>query len=118
MRPRTWLRLDAELRNLRHDLLRASARSDLNGWLDREASTTYQTPPPSTRDSLRRLIDTAKARLLRWHLGFSRYAGDLSRGARHSVEILVGERPATGDHHNMLHAEIGKGMAPFGQPVC
>lgn len=76
-----WTRIEADLLLFADpdDLLRAFARSDLNGWLDREAATTYQTPPPSTLDRLRRLIDaaepdidTAKAHLLRWHLGLSR----------------------------------------------
>ena len=60
------------------DKLRVYARSDLTGWLDCEASTTYQMPPPATRDRLGRLIDAAEpgigtpnARLLRWHLGLA-----------------------------------------------
>lgn len=57
----------------------AYARSDRTGWLNREAATTYQMPPPSTRERLCQLIDAAEpdigtpnARLRRWHLGLSR----------------------------------------------
>ena len=60
------------------DKLRAYAWSDLTRWLDCDAATTYQMPPPATRDRLDRLIDAAepdigtpKARLLRWHLGLA-----------------------------------------------
>jgi hypothetical protein len=77
----TWTRIAADLWGVIdfNERLRAHARSDLTGWLDREASTAYQMPPESTRERLYRLIDaaepnigTAQARLLRWHLGLSR----------------------------------------------
>jgi hypothetical protein len=74
----TWIRLEAGLGLVADpdEDLRAFAWSDLNRWLDRDAVTTYQMPPVSTRDRLGRLIDAAepnigapKAHLLRWHLG-------------------------------------------------
>jgi hypothetical protein len=77
----TWTRIEADLGLVADpdDRLRAHARSDLTGWLDREAATTYAMPPPSTHDRLGRLIDRAEpdigtptARLLRWHLSLSR----------------------------------------------
>ncbi|MBE1549066.1 hypothetical protein GGC64_003090 [Mycobacterium sp. OAS707] len=77
----TWTRIEADLWGVIdfNERLRAHARSDLTGWLDREASTAYQMPPESTRERLYRLIDaaepnigTSQARLLRWHLGLSR----------------------------------------------
>ena len=73
-----WTRIEADLGLVADpdDKLRAYAWSDLTRWLDRDAATTYQMPPPATRDRLDRLIDAAepdigtpKARLLRWHLG-------------------------------------------------
>ena len=76
----TWTRIEADLGLLADadHKLRAYAWSDLTRWLDREAATTYQMPPPSTRDRLGRLIDAAEldigahsARLLRFHLGLS-----------------------------------------------
>lgn len=75
-----WTRIEADLWGAVDfdEKLRVRARSDLTGWLDREASTTYRLPPEATVDRLRPLIDTAepnigdrKARLLRWHLGLS-----------------------------------------------
>ncbi len=77
----TWTRIEADLALVADpdDLLRTFARSDLNGWLDRDAATTYHMPSPSTRDRLRGLIDaaepeigTTKSDVLRWHLGLSR----------------------------------------------
>jgi hypothetical protein len=77
----TWTRIEADLEVVADpdDRLRAHAWSNLTGWLDSGAVTTYQMPAPSTRERLRRLIDAtepdigaAKARLLRWHLGVSR----------------------------------------------
>ncbi|MDT5331796.1 MAG: hypothetical protein QOF31_3093 [Mycobacterium sp.] len=77
----TWTRIAADLGLVADtdDKLRAYARSDLNGWLDLDAATTYEMPPQSAHDRLRRLIDaaepdigTANARLLRWHLSVSR----------------------------------------------
>jgi hypothetical protein len=77
----TWTRIEADLGLVADtdDKLRAYARSDLNGWLDHDAATTYEMPPQSAHDRLRRLIDaaepdigTANARLLRWHLSVSR----------------------------------------------
>lgn len=76
----TWIRIEADLRGVvdSDDRLRAHASADLTGWLDREASTAYQTPSQSTLDRLGPLIDVAqlsigahKAHLLRWHLGLS-----------------------------------------------
>ncbi|MEV0672163.1 HEAT repeat domain-containing protein [Mycobacterium sp. NPDC050441] len=76
----TWTRIEVDLRGVvdLDETLRAYARTDLTGWLDREASTAYQMPSPSTLDRLGPLIDAAEpsigvhdARLLRWHLGLS-----------------------------------------------
>ncbi|MED5813105.1 hypothetical protein VST63_12120 [Mycolicibacterium sp. 050232] len=76
----TWTRIAAGLGGVADsdEKLRAYARSDLTGWLDREASTTYQKPHPSTLDHLGALIDAAEPRIgaseahaLRWHLGLS-----------------------------------------------
>ena len=75
-----WTRIEADLRSVVDvdDNLRAYASADLSGWLDREASTAYRMPHPSTLDRLGSLIDAAEpsigvheARLLRWHLGLS-----------------------------------------------
>jgi hypothetical protein len=69
------------VRQTRQLIDRAMALNDLavNGWLDPDAATTYEMPPQSAHDRLRRLIDaaepdigTANARLLRWHLSVSR----------------------------------------------
>ncbi|HEX2402276.1 MAG TPA: HEAT repeat domain-containing protein [Mycobacterium sp.] len=77
----SWIRIEADLWGVVDfdEKLRAYSRSDLTGWLDREASTAYQMPPQSTRERLGRLIDAAepnigepKAHLLRWHLGLLR----------------------------------------------
>jgi hypothetical protein len=77
----TWSRIEVGLRLIGDpdDELRTYARSNLIGWLDRDASTGYQTPSRSTRERLGRLIDAAesdigarKAHLLRWHLDLSR----------------------------------------------
>jgi hypothetical protein len=77
----TWTRLEADLGLVADpdDKIRARARSDLTGWLVGDAVTTYQMPPPSTRERLGALIDAAAqdigtrtAHLLRWHLGLSR----------------------------------------------
>jgi hypothetical protein len=76
----TWIRIEADLEVLADpdDKLRAYARSDLTGWLDHGATTTYQMPAESTRVRLGLLIDAAErdigtqnARLLRWHLGLA-----------------------------------------------
>ncbi|OMB80263.1 HEAT repeat domain-containing protein [Mycolicibacterium conceptionense] len=76
----TWTRIAADLGGVvdPDEKLRAHARSDLTGWLDHEASTTYQKPHPSTVDHLGALIDAAahgidasEAHALRWHLGLS-----------------------------------------------
>ncbi|MGA5545224.1 HEAT repeat domain-containing protein [Mycobacterium sp. NPDC051198] len=76
----TWARIEADLQGVVDvdDKLRAHASTDLSGWLDREASTAYQLPHPSTLDRLGSLIDAAEptigvheAHLLRWHLGLS-----------------------------------------------
>jgi len=77
----SWIRIEADLWGVVDfdEKLRAYARSDLTGWLDREASTAYQMPPRATLDRLGPLIDAAElnigapeAHLLRWHLGLSR----------------------------------------------
>lgn len=77
----TWTRIEADLQLVgdSDDRLRPYARSNLAGWLDNEASTTYQMPSQSTRGRLGRLIDAAEpnigtptAHLLRWHLDLSR----------------------------------------------
>jgi hypothetical protein len=76
----SWTRIEADLGLVTDpdDKLRVRARSDLAGWLAYEAATSYQTPAPSARHRLGRLIDAAEpdigtpnARLLRWHLGLS-----------------------------------------------
>ncbi|MGW4100126.1 hypothetical protein [Mycobacterium sp. NPDC004974] len=76
----TWIRVEADLWGVADfdQTLRVHARSDLTGWLDRDASTAYQMPHSSTLDRLSLLIDAAEpnigvpeARLLRWHCGLS-----------------------------------------------
>lgn len=66
--------LDARFARVRVEALYAT--SDLRGWLEHDAGSTYDVPAPSTRDRLGGLIDaaeadlgTASARLLRFHLG-------------------------------------------------